>query len=79
MGLYIWASVYRAGLDKIMNIYLVNAPKLESTFGKDAICKKVNVNKSAGVNHVSISLDLCKLRGIDLEALIKAHPGRRTA
>jgi len=62
-----------------MNVYLINMPKLVSIFGEAAIHKKIIVNKRTGVNHVSISLDLCKLREIDLEALIKARAGGRSA
>jgi len=69
------ASINRVVFDKIMTVYLINMPKLESIFGSDSLYQKVNVNKKTGVNHISIDLDLCKLRGINLEALIKARAG----
>lgn len=67
------AKIFRIGLDKLMNVYLTNMSKLECVLGENIIHQKVNLNKKTGEMHISFDLDLCKLSGINLEAIIKAH------
>jgi len=66
-------SISRMLFDKIMRIQITNMSKLENIFGETATRQIVNVNRRTGEKHISFDLDLCKLRGIDLETIIKNH------
>ncbi len=63
------AKVYRVMLEKKLNVYVADMPKLKSVFGED-VRKKVNVKKKTGEMFFIVDLDICRLRGIDLEAQI---------
>ena len=64
-------SISRMLFDKIMTIQITNMSKLESIFGETATRQIINVNRRTGEKRISFDLDLCKLRGIDLETIIK--------
>jgi len=65
------ASVVRLGLDKTLNIYFTNIPRLEGIFGEKIVRKKVGRILKTGERAISIDLDFLKVKGIDVAALIQ--------
>jgi len=68
-------SISRIGFDKILTIQVTNLPKLENIFGETVVHQKMNTNKKTGEKDISFGLDLCKLRGIDIEKIIEDRAG----
>jgi len=64
--------IRRILFDKTLEVELTNLPVLRDTFEKNDF-GKICRDKKAGRSFVSMDLDLCKLRGIDLVSLIKMH------
>jgi len=66
------ARIRRILFDRILEVELTNMLVLRDTFGKNDF-GKICRNKKTGRGFVSMDLDLCKLRGIDLVSLIRMH------
>jgi uncharacterized membrane protein len=66
------ASIKRVLFEKRLRVDIVNLPKIWDVLGKETI-KRIHKNKKTGENAVTMDVDLCKLRGIDLPALIRKY------
>jgi len=64
-------SIHSVMLDKILTLYVTDIPKLMEIFGEESIRKKIIKKSSESI--IQMELGLCKLKGIDLEMLIKRH------
>jgi hypothetical protein len=64
------ADMSRIVFDRYLNIHLKDVSKLENLFGEDSIRNNTGKNGKTGGRSISVCMSLCKLNGIDLEALI---------
>jgi len=65
------AKVVRILFEKHLYLTISDMPKMRGLFGEEAVRKKVGKNRKTGEDMIFMDLDLCKLRGINLEAIIK--------
>jgi hypothetical protein len=71
------AKVVRIIFEKHLYLTISDMPKMRGLFGEEAVRKKVGKNRKTGEDTLFMDLDFCKLRGIDLEALIKERANGR--
>jgi len=67
------ASIARILFDRILTIYVTDILRLEAALGKDVVYKNVGKNGKTGERSIRMCIDLCRLHGVDLEALIMTH------
>ena len=67
------AHVLRILFEKHLTVTISNVSKLEGFFGKETVRKKCFVDKETGIRGIHMDLDHCKLKGVDLEALINGR------
>lgn len=72
------ASVLRTTTEKHMDVYISDVPELIGLFGEENVRKKVLIDKETGKGDILLSLDFCKLKGIDLAALINERAKGRS-
>jgi hypothetical protein len=71
-----WDCIYGAKVNRILFekqlvIDITNIPKMEKIFGTETIHKKIRKKRKADERVIIVDISPCKLRGIDLEALIR--------
>ena len=71
------AKVFRVLLEKHMTVSIVNIIKLQNLLGEETVHKKIQTDRTTGDKMIQVDLDLCKLRGIDIESLIKERAAGR--
>jgi len=72
------ASVIRTTAEKQMDVYISDVPELIGLFGEEKVRKKVLIDKETEKGDIRLSLDFCKLNGIDLTALINERAKGRS-
>jgi hypothetical protein len=60
----------------MMYVYVTNIPKLKDIFGEETVSNKV-IDMKTGEKIIQMEMNFCKLKGIDLETLIKDYANGR--
>ena len=56
---------------KQLNVYITNASKMKAVFGEETMREVFGTRRRRGEMTIAVDLNICKLKGIDLEALIR--------
>ncbi|MCL2607099.1 MAG: hypothetical protein FWD92_00875 [Methanomassiliicoccaceae archaeon] len=72
------AEIKRILFEKHLTVYLTDVSRMGMIFGEETIRKKVGKGKD-GERVISIDLTPCKLKGMDIEALIRERVAGRAA
>ena len=65
------AETVRISFGRYLNVYLTNTSKMKTVFGEETMREKFGTRRRPDDMVITIDPSICKLKGIDLEALIR--------